>query len=379
MTIALVGTVINSTLQFRKEFISLLVSKNHKVFVLACDYDIETRKTILDMGAYPLDYPVQRTGINPIKDIQTLLALIKIFKKIKPDTVFSFFSKPSIYGTLAANMTNIPRKVAMLEGLGYTFIKGEIFSFKRFLAKKIQVFLYKISFKYLNLLILLNEDDLTDLIIQENVKVKKIEIFGGIGVDLAQYEYSVPNQIPFSFIFIGRLLKSKGIIDFCEAAQKVLEKCPDCLFYILGSPDFANPDSITEKELEKYTENKNFIFKGHLTDVRSWIKKSTAFVLPSYREGFPRSTQEAMAMGRPVITTNVPGCRQSVLNGVNGYLVEAGNPHALATQMFNLLIKKSTVDQMSLESRKFAEQNYDITKKNNLLYQMISPEFDISK
>lgn len=232
MTIALVGTVINSTLQFRKEFISLLVSKNHKVFVLACDYDIETRKTILDMGAYPLDYPVQRTGINPIKDIQTLLALIKIFKKIKPDTVFSFFSKPSIYGTLAANMTNIPRKVAMLEGLGYTFIKGEIFSFKRFLAKKIQVFLYKISFKYLNLLILLNEDDLTDLIIQENVKVKKIEIFGGIGVDLAQYEYSVPNQIPFSFIFIGRLLKSKGIIDFCEAAQKVLEKCPDCLFYL---------------------------------------------------------------------------------------------------------------------------------------------------
>lgn len=376
-TIVLIGTVASSFLGFRKDLILELKQKQCKIYTFISEYkNLEELKKVEQLGVIPVIYDLNRGGLNPISDIIQTYKLSKKIKEISPDLVFSFFAKPVIFGTLAAKIAKIPKIIGMLEGLGYAFTdQPEGLSTKTKLIKKIQIQLYRLSLPQLNTLIFLNPDDPKDLLHTHNIHVPKVEILGGIGLNLNEYRYQAVEKkdahIGLNFLFIGRLLKEKGIYDFVEAAKIVKAKYPNTNFTILGSIDHSNMGALKQDELNQLMKYGIVEHPGFVSNVQEWIAKSDVFVLPSYREGVPRSTQEAMAIGRPIITTDVPGCRETVQDGLNGFIVEKWNPTALARKMLFFIENPNQLQKMGLESFKIAHERFDADKVNKRLIKIL--------
>lgn len=373
MKIALIGTAANCVVGFRADLIKSLHQQGHTVYALALDYDDNTRMQVTNLVAIPVDYKFSRTGLNPLKDFLDTYTLSKQLKRLAPDLVFSYFSKPSIFGTLAAVMAGVKKRYAMLEGLGYLFTEQpQGVSRKVRLLKKIQVMLYRCIFPSLDALILLNPDDRHDLLVNCKINVKQAHVLGGIGLNLADYPFTPPPTSPVSFIFIARLLAEKGVHEYVAAAKIVKAKYPETRFYMLGAIDTQNPGSLTGKCLNNLIEDDIIIAPGHVSNVAEWIAKSSVFVLPSYyREGIPRSTQEAMAMGRAVLSTDVPGCRETVVQGVNGYLVKRWSHAELAEKMCELIENPQKITDMGLASYQLAQERFDADKVNNRLLELL--------
>lgn len=373
MKVVFIGTVASSFYGFRADLISTLLKKGHQVYAFTSEYVAEDLKKIEKLGATPITYTLNRGGLNPLADIISTYNLSKKIKAINPDLVFSYFSKPVIFGTLAAKLAKVTRVIGMLEGLGYTFTEQpEGLSKKTQLIKKIQVFLYKIALPQLDQLIFLNPDDPKDLIERYAINFKNIEVLGGIGLNLDHYKYSENFNSNISFIFIARLLAEKGIHDYIKAAKIVKEKYPSVKFTVLGAIDKEALGSLKEEELESLVKTNIIEYPGHVSNVSEWIENSSVFVLPSYyREGVPRSTQEAMAIGRAVITTDVPGCRETVVDGVNGFLVPKWNPEALAKKMIYFIENPDQIKVMGAESYKIAVEKFDAEKVNQRLVNIL--------
>ena len=372
--VMLIGTVASSFLGFRADLIKQLLLKNYKVYALTSEYTQDELKGIELLGAIPITYELNRGGINPLADAKATYALSKKIEDINPDLVFSYFSKPVIFGTLAAKLAKVPRVIGMLEGLGYTFTEQpEGLSKKAQLIKTIQVLLYKITLPQLDNIIFLNPDDPKDLLEAYHIKVKKLDVLGGIGLDLDEYNYQPIETIdsPISFLFIGRMLKEKGIHDFIAAAKIVKQSYPNVQFTVLGAIDSSNPGALQQSELDRLVSLNIINYPGQVDDVQKWIEDSHVFVLPSYREGVPRSTQEAMAIGRAIITTDVPGCRETVIDGVNGFLVEKWNPQVLAEKMIYFIEHPEDIKKMGYESYKIAQEKFDADKVNKRLITML--------
>ena len=372
MKIFIIGNVSSMMINFREELIKLLVSKGHDVYCLVSDYNEESRKKIISLGATPLDHTLNTKGLNPFKDIIAIYDLVQLFRQHRPDAVFSFFVKPVIFATIAAKIARVSRIVGMIEGLGGAFTVHKNGQTKKAkIIKTIQVLLYKISLPFLDELIFLNNDDKKDLIDRYNIKAKSINILGGIGVDLDKFSYTKAPIEPINFIFIARLLVEKGIFEYLEAAKIVKEKYKDVKFYIFGSFDEHNPFGLTQEELKPYLDSGVVIYPGFVNDIKERIADSSIFILPSYREGVPRSTQEAMAIGRAVITTNSVGCRETVEDGVNGFLVPPFDSKILAQKMIYFIQNPEMIVQMGIESRKIAEAKFNINEKNERLAKII--------
>lgn len=374
MKICLIGTVASSTLNFRKTFIELLIQEGHEVYVFATDYSKKTSAAITALGAEPVSYQLNRGGLNPFADIKSTIQLKNKIKAISPDIVFSYFAKPVIFGTLAAKLAKVPRIVGMLEGLGYAFTpepphKKE--SFKKKLVRAVQIFLYKISFRYLDRIIFLNPDDPVDLLEKHKIKVKDVQILGGIGVDLEKFKPTPPSLDPIRFLFIGRLLAEKGIFEFLKAAEIVKQQHPEVEFIVLGAIDKDNPSSLSQSDLDYYKQANIIIHPGHVDNVQEWIEKSSVFVLPSYREGVPCSTQEAMACGRAVITTDVAGCRETIINNFNGLLTPTNNHQLLIGNFLLFIENKEKIIQFGDKSRILCSKNFDSKKQNQKLKEII--------
>lgn len=361
MKIVIIGTTSASLLGFRKDLILYLVKKKHDVFVLAIDLDAEAEKKLLSLGAVPIKYNFSRTGLNPISDINNTFKLSKIIKNISPEITLSYFSKPVIFGTIAAKLANVPRIIPMLEGLGYVHTKTKTgFNIKKKILQFIQGILYSISFHLANDIIFLNHDDPVDLSKSCYVPKDKINILGGIGLNLTEYKYSKPLiKKSIKFIFIGRLLKEKGIFEFIEACKIVKQKYPFSEFIVLGELDTNNPSSLSKEELDELMNSKFITYPGFVKNIHEWISSSHIFVLPSYREGFPRSTQEAMAIGRAIITTNVPGCRETVIDGYNGFIVPPFDSCQLSDRMIYFIESPQEIIRMGNNSYNFAKENFN--------------------
>lgn len=374
MKIIILGTIAYSFYGFRADLIQELVKQQHTVYAFTSEYTQDELKKIERLGAIPVTYSLNRGGLNPLADITAAYHLSKVIKKIAPDVVFSYFSKPVIFGTLAAKIAKVPQVVGMLEGLGYCFTdQPEGLSKKVKVIKGIQVLLYKIALPRLNRLIFLNTDDPNDLLKRYKIQVKQVNVLGGIGLNLSQYKYqSIVNiEEPIKFLFIGRLLKEKGIHDLISAIKIVKKVYPEAYFTILGEIDASNMGALQKSELDELIASNIVNYPGHVDSVKDWIANHHVFVLPSYREGVPRSTQEAMAIGRPIITTDVPGCRETVIDGVNGFLVEKWDPKALAEKMIYFIEHPEQIKEMGDESYKLAQEKFDADKVNKRLINML--------
>ena len=372
--IVLIGTTSSMMLQFRQDLIKFLIQRNWDVYTFICEYNLKELENLKEIGAIPVTYHMSRGGLNPFTDLKAIKELTKKIKEIQPNIVFSFFAKPIVYGTLAARFAKVPKVIGMLEGLGYTFTdqpKG--ISLKAKIVRSIQVLLYKIALPKLDDLIFLNHDDPKDLLDTYSIKAKKVHVLGGIGLNLGQYPYSTAPTNPIHFLFIGRLLKEKGVFELAEAAKIVKEQYPKCIITVLGAIDSENMGALKQEQLDKLIKEKIFNYPGYVTNVQEWIKDCSVFILPSYREGIPRSTQEAMAIGRPVITTDVPGCRETVIDGVNGFLIPKWNSEALAEKMIYFIENPDQVNVMGKKSYEIAVEKFDVNKVNQKLAEI----FDI--
>ncbi|MEG9489113.1 glycosyltransferase family 4 protein [Mannheimia indoligenes] len=362
-------------LNFRKELVLELVKQGHQVYCLAYDYSEEQKAEVRKWGAIPYDHFINPKGLNIIKDIKASYQLYADLKQIQPDVVFNTFIKPVIFGGLTAKLAKVPRVIGMIEGLGNGFTAyKEGFSRKAKIIRYAQVILYRLSLPYLDKVIFLNPDDKRDLLDRYRIPVKAVDVLGGIGVDLKKFPFSEAPINPVSFIFIARLLREKGTFEYLAAAEEVKKIYPQTKFIILGGFDTNNPFGLSSDTLQNYIEQGIIEYHGYVDNVPEMIANSSVFVLPSYREGVPRSTQEAMAIGRAVITTDVPGCRETVKDGVNGFLISPYSHQHLAEKMIYFIENPQAISQMGLESRKWAERHFDIKEVNNRLISIILPK-----
>ena len=371
LTIALITSHAPSLCSFRAPLIRAMCDRGVRVLALAPNFDAHSRATVAALGAVPVDYTLSRTGMNPLRDAWNTWRLSRLLRYLRPDITLAYFIKPVIYGSLAARWAGIPRRFAMVEGLGFVFTGGAHgFSLGRHLLKGLVMCLYKVGMACADRVIFLNPDDQAELVNAGLLPAGKSFLLGGIGVDLSKWQRMPPVLSPVTFLLVARLLREKGIEQYAQAARMVKQHHPEVRFILLGGVD-QNPGSITRAEVQLWVDQGLLEWHGH-TSVHPWLMRTSVFVLPSsYREGVPVSTQEAMAAGRPVITTDVPGCRETVIDGVNGFLVPVHNPDALAGKMRAFIEQPELIASMGEASRRIAEERFDAHRVSQRLLDLI--------
>jgi glycosyltransferase involved in cell wall biosynthesis len=312
------------------------------------------------------EYPLHRTGINPFKDLQTFFALRRILRQIHPHIVLPYSVKAIIYGLLAAG--HVERRVVLMAGLGYAFTETNP-SLRRRLLRFVIKQMYRAALRRADAVLFFNPDDLREFCEESIIHPEQAVLLGGTGVDLAQFSPQPPVLSPVTFTLAARLLREKGIEEFAEAARLIKQRYLNTRFLLLGGLD-TNPGSLPEVEVRRWVDEGVLEWPGHVPDVKPYLMQTSVYVLPSYyREGVPRSTQEAMAMARPVITTDVPGCRETVIDGINGFLVPPRDVDGLVAAMERFIRQPDLIITMGQASRKLAEERFDVHKINAIILQ----------
>lgn len=365
-SLTLVSHYAHSVINFRGPLINCLREAGLNLRVLAPDWCPHTKKAAKVLGVKIGKYTLSRTGLSPLKDIHTALQLLKDFRRYPADTVLSYAAKTNVWGMFAATVAKVPQRVAMVEGMGYVFTEtGGRPNFRRQVLKMLLTTMYRVAFWCAHRVIVLNADDAEELQKMCGLPAQKLFLLGGIGVPLNDWSLHPPHTHPITFTLISRLLREKGVFEYLRAARIVKADFPKVKFYLVGSLD-ENPGAIREADMQPWLEDGIVEWRVKVR-VQSWLAKTSVFVLPSYREGVPRSSQEAMAMGRPVITSNAPGCRETVVDGINGYMVPPRDVSALADAMKKFVKNPSLIGRMGLESRRLAEERFDMKKANRKL------------
>lgn len=357
---ALITSIAYSVANFRGPLIKALVASGIRVYALAPDYDPVTRQAVLALGAEPVDFSLERTGMRPLRDSTDLMRLAHLLRQLNPDATLAIFAKPVIYGSIAAQLAGIKRRFSLIAGLGYVFTpNGEGVTIKRRILQRIVSLLYRVALAACDRVFFQNPDDITDFVSQRLLPATKAIRLNGTGVDLDRLSVTPLQSRPVTFLLMARLLREKGICDYVDAARRVKVSYSDTRFILLGGLD-SNPGALTHPEVKAWAHEGIIEWPGHVNDVRPWIEQASVYVLPSYREGVPRSTQEAMAMGRPVITTDAVGCRETVVDGVNGFLIPIRDPEALAQAMLRFIENPELIKTMGRESRRLAEERFNV-------------------
>lgn len=366
-SMAVISSIAYSIANFRGPLIRELVARGVRVYALAPDYDATTRTAVTALGAEPVDIFLERTGMRPLRDGVDMLRLARLLRRLKPDATFAYFIKPVIYGSLAARLAGIPHRFALVAGLGYVFTPdGRSDTMKRRVLRLIVSSLYQWAFMGCHRVFFQNDEDVAHFVDQNLLPPEKALRVNGSGIDLERLSPAPAVTAPITFLLMARLLREKGIGEFAAAARLIKGRHPNVRFILLGDFD-PNPGGFSRAQIELWVREGVLEWPGQVTDVRPWIAQASVYVLPSYREGLPRSTQEAMAMGRPVITTDSIGCRETVEEGVNGFMVPVRDPKALAAAMQRFIDQPDLIATMGRESRRLTETRFDVHKINAVM------------
>ncbi|MFA6409744.1 MAG: glycosyltransferase family 4 protein [Gammaproteobacteria bacterium] len=360
--IFIVAGLARSLINFRMHL--LLDFKKHglNVVAFAPDEDSFVREKLSKNGISFVRIRMNRTGLNPIKDILALINLYILLKKHKPDFILSYTLKPIIYSSLVAHFIGDSEIIPMITGLGFIFVGEGALS--KCLKGAVQI-LFKFIFKHSKVVFFQNQDILNLFLDKRIIFKSKAVLINGSGVDLGHFFVKPLPQKPI-FLMICRLLKDKGLLEYFAAAEKIKKKYSEVIFKLVGYID-SNPNSLKQREMDRVLGEGYVEFFGKIDDVRGEISDSSVYVLPSYCEGTPRSVLEAMSMGRPIITTDAPGCRETVVDGVNGFLVPIKNVEKLAEAMEKFILHPEIIPVMGKESRRIAEEKFDVHKVNAVI------------
>lgn len=363
--IALVASYGPSLIQFRGPLLSSIIAQGHLLLAAAPDFTPETRAAVEALGAETADYPLSRTGLDPLADLRALKALTDLMRNWRPDVVMGYTPKPAIYATLAAARANVPHIVPMLTGLGYAFLTGG--GAKQKLVRRVSTALYGRAFARAHAAIFHNADDAQVLIDLGCIPPDlPVHIVSGSGVDLSLFPSAPlpPMGRGLTFLMIARLVGYKGVREYCEAAHRLKPQYPDSEWHLVG-PEESGPAGFPKAELSRYADSVTYL--GASDDVRPHLQRCHVYVLPSYGEGMPRTVLEALATGRPVITTDTRGCRETVTENTNGLLVPIEDAIALADAMKTMLDHPDRLAEMGNRSRVLAEDRFDVAKVNQAM------------
>ncbi|WP_299128709.1 glycosyltransferase family 4 protein [uncultured Winogradskyella sp.] len=368
--ILLIASYDGSLIRFRGDFIKSMVDNGFEVFAAAPSFTEKYSQLIKDLGATPIEFNLQRTGLNPLKDFKSIHEIKSIIKENKIDLVFPYTVKPVIYGSMAANMCKVP-VISLITGLGYAFTG---LSAKARTLQRFNETLYKLSIRKNKVIVFQNNDDY-QLFLDRKVITKKQEVafVSGSGVNLDQFTFKEKNASDkVSFLLVARLIKEKGIALYMEAAKILKAKYPKAEFHLIGAPE-TSPSAISEVEINQLHKEGVIIFHGKQSNINEHLNQRDVFVLPSYyREGLPRTTLEACACGNPIITTDSVGCREAVKEGENGFLIEPQNLDALVKPMEYFITNPDKIKEMGINSRKYAEARFDVNLINKDLIDLIN-------
>ncbi|GIB32682.1 glycosyltransferase family 4 protein [Vibrio cholerae] len=352
MKLIMVANTAWSVFNFRHSLIKELLSSGVELYVIAPEDKFSAK--LVDMGCQVLDLPMQAKGVNPIADLGLMLRLLRHYREIKPDFIIHYTIKPNIYGSLAAKLAGIP-SLAITTGLGYTFVNQNVVS-------QVARQLYKFAFRYPKEVWFLNEDDRRAFLEHHLIEPDKAVLLHGEGVNLSHF---VPTDKPqpdenIRFLLIARMLRDKGVCEFVEAARQIRQHYPNAIFQLLGDCGVPNPSVIGREEIAQWEREGAVEYLGTTDDVRPIIAQADCLVLPSYREGIPRTMIESAAMAKPLIVSDAPGCRDVVLDGQTGYLCEVKNAKALAQRCEQFLTLSDLEKQaMGKAGRSFMEAKFD--------------------
>ncbi len=362
MKVLFLSSFSKSLVWFRMNLMDELVAAGHEVFALGDDddpkYEIEFRKHDVTYRSFP----VSRNGLSPIEDVRTYLALRRAIGEIAPDKVFVYQAKTIVYGTPAVRRAGNAEVYPLVAGLGSVLRSGAL---RNRLIQSVLRVQYRRAFRQSERVFFQNPDDRGEFVALRLLPAEKTVMINGSGVDLQHFAQAPLPETPV-FLFVGRLLRDKGVVEYLDACREIKQRHPEVRCLLVGPFD-TNPTSLQVGQLEPYVVSGAVEYLGEQTDVRPSIARSSVFVLPSYHEGTPKSVLEAMAMGRAIITTNAPGCRETVVEGVNGQLVEPRNTGSLVAAMERLLEDRTLAPLMGEASRKMAEDRFDVRKVNAVI------------
>lgn len=353
---------------FKGDFISETIAAGYRVSVI-CRGDNFYITALEKRGAQVILANALKNSLSVLADLKYSWQLARIIKTIKPDVVFNYTIKPVIYSSIVARFCGIKSIVSMLPGLGYLFSNH---SLKNQVSQFLCICLYRLAIRCNQYLIFLNHDDQSFFLQRKIMPAEKSKLVDGEGVNLQHYaDLSYPDFDKIVFLFVARMMREKGIFEFIKAAEQVLASHANVEFRIAG--DFDEKSEVVLKNLMQTFDNHTAIkYLGYVKDIRVEISKSHVFVLPSYyREGLPRSSMECMAMGRPIITSDWVGCKETVIAGKNGYLVPIKDADALASAMIRFVQQPDIIPQMGKVSREIAEQRFDMKIINAKLLALI--------
>jgi glycosyltransferase involved in cell wall biosynthesis len=354
-----IGIIVNSSwniYNFRLGLIEAFTNQGHQVVAIAPNDGFVEELKVKKCEFYEL--AMERKGSNPLQDLFLIWQMYHCYQKARIDVALHFTIKPNIYGTLAARMLGIP-SICNVTGLGTVFIRQN-------LTSKIAHYLYKFAFRFPKTIFFQNQDDLdlfTEKKLINHTQSPRIDLLPGSGIDTEKFKPLANEQNkdkPFTFLLIARLLYDKGILEYVEAIKILKNKNINAHFQLLGKIETDKGLGITQEQLQTWVEEDLLTYLGTTNDVRSFIYVADCVLLPSYREGTPRTLLEAMSMGKPLIATNVAGCKETVIDGVNGFLCEAKSGKDLAEKIEKMLAtSEAAYQEMSKQSRALAVSKFD--------------------
>ena len=351
MRIAIVLNTSWNIYNFRMNLIRSLQNAGHEIHTIAPVDDFTPK--IIEAGCTHHPLKMDSRGANPVRDLALIYELYSTYKKIKPDVILHYTIKPNVYGALAASFLKIP-VVNNVCGLGTVFLKNDLLS-------SFAKFLYRISFRFPKKVFFQNPDDLKLFLDKKLVPSKSVDLLPGSGIDLERFKpVAFQRNEKFTFLLISRLITDKGILEYIDAVKRLRSKGLDARFQILGAMDPKHKRGIKRELVKQWIDSGTIEYLGKTEDVRCFIQQADCIVLPSYREGTPRTLLEAASLSKPIIATNVPGCNHVVEHDVNGLLCNLKDSKDLADKMDTMAhFDDSILRKMGENGRVKMEAEYD--------------------